>query len=231
MPGERPETWEPKPPTASAGSGDEEALRFEELATALRAGDAAVWMQVFTRLLPRAREAIQRAFGAEEVRSENAGGQAVDSACRTIYRNLRAGKFELNDWSDLAGLFVRIAINKCIDKRREQHRLITNVSNGPSDSHQPLEVPAPGGLPIDQVIRAEANEEFHRVVDLVRRRLKRVNPKYVSIFNLRLAGGDTTEQIAQKVKCSEATVKRAWAYATQLVRRLLDESVIDELVR
>ena len=156
---------------------------------------------------PRAREAIQRAFGAEEVRPENAGGQAVDSACRTIYRNLRAGKFELNDWSDLAGLFVRIAINKCIDKRREQHRLITNVSNGPSDSHQPLEVPAPGGLPIDQVSRAEANEEFHRVVDLVRRRLKRVNPKYVSIFNLRLAGGDTTEQIAQKVKCSEATVK------------------------
>jgi hypothetical protein len=70
-----------------------------------------------------------------------------------------------------------------------------------------LEVPAPGGLPIDQVSRAEANEEFHRVVDLVRRRLKRVNPKYVFIFNLRLAGGDTTEQIAQKVKCSEATVK------------------------
>jgi RNA polymerase sigma factor (sigma-70 family) len=200
-------------------------LPFEELVRALRAGDGAAWTRVFERLLPRATEQLQKAFGTEIARPENAGGQAVASACRTIYRNIVAGKFELHDWDDLAGLFLTIATNKCVDHLHDQQRFVTN-----QDSDLPSEPMAPGRSPPEEAIRAEAAQEFRRIVDLVRRRLKRVDERYCEIFKLRLEGRWRNAQIAARVGCSEATVKRAWSYAVHLLKELLDGSVVEDIL-
>jgi DNA-directed RNA polymerase specialized sigma24 family protein len=213
-----------------AHSSDEVSadLPFEHLVAALRAGNTAAWTQVFDRLLPRATEAIRCQFGAEISRAENAGGEAVASACRTIYRNITAGKFELHHWHDLAGLFIRIATNKCIDKLQRDGRLQNWAGRAGSSAYESgtFEPPAAGLTPPQEAVRAEALQEFRRVADLVRRRLERVDPKYCDIFRLRLEGKLTNEQIARCVGCSRATVQRAWAYAADLLKNMLDESLV-----
>jgi RNA polymerase sigma factor (sigma-70 family) len=206
---------------------------FERLVHALRRRDEAAWAQVFDELLPRARAAIRQEFGTTVARSENAGGQALASACGTVYRQITAGRFRLGSWDDLAGLFIRIAMNKCVDRLRAERRQVPWADLPPPgtgySSH--LDPPARDPLPEDEVMRAEAYQEFRRVVDLVRRRLKRVDDKYAEIFKLRLEGDHSVAQIAAAVGCSERTVNRGWAYAVDLMRGMLDGSVGEDLTR
>lgn len=220
----------PGPPFDQVG----DRLPFEQLVAALRRGDAAAWTEVFDRLLPRVTEALRLEFGAAVCREENEGGEAVASACRTLYRNITAGKFELHDWQDLAGLCIRIATNKCKDKLKQRQRLpgwsALAGSGSAEESCTPFEPAAPGLPPPDEVVRSEALQEFRRVIDLVRRRLQRIDPKYLEIFKLRLEGRHGNEEIAQIVGCSRATVQRAWAYAADLLRSMLDESLVMKMV-
>jgi DNA-directed RNA polymerase specialized sigma24 family protein len=209
-------------------------LPFEDLVRALRAGDAAAWTRVFDQVLPRVTAALRHDFGAAVARPENAGGQAMASACRTIYRHITKGDFHLHDWNDLAGLFICIATNKCVDKLKDERRLRTQSDLGHPPGAQedgPPAEPSAAEQPLDAVLRNEALQEFRRVVDLVRRRLKWVDPKYSGIFKLRLEGTYTNGQIAEAVGCSTATAKRAWAYAVGLCKTLLDESVVEQLRR
>jgi RNA polymerase sigma factor (sigma-70 family) len=206
------------------------AFPFERLLHALRAGDGAAWSDVFERLLPRATSAIRRSFGSTIARSENAGGEAVASACRSIYRNLREGKFELENWDDLTGLFIRIAIHKCIDRLRAERRLVTMTDLGQAldSDNAALEPLDPARSPSDELLRTEALKEFRRVVDLVRRRLNRRNEKWRAIFNLRLEGTYTIAEIARVVGCTQHSVKRVWHEAVEMVKQLYRGSLPDE---
>jgi len=210
-------------------SGD---LCFEDLLRALRHGDEAAWNRVFDQLLPRATAAVRREFGTAVSQPENAGGEAVASACRTIYRNITAGKFALEDWSDLSGLFVRIALNKCVDKLRRQNRepSLTNLvaADGSEAPTLLVQLPARDPLPLEEMLRREASDEFKRIVDLVRRRFNRKNAQWRAIFNLKLEGNCTNEQIAQKLGCSEKVVKRVWHDAVELLRKLHNGSLNEE---
>lgn len=201
---------------------------FAELLQALRTGDGTAWTGVFDRLLPRVTAAIRLQFGAAVSRSGNAGSEAVASACRTIYRNIKAGNFVLEDWHDLTGLFIRIALNKCIDKLGEQHREMPLTDLQPAQASGEcnlLDQPAPDRSPLDEILRREAIQEFKRIVDLVRRRLARKNPKCRAIFNLRLEGMYTNKQIAEQVGCTERAVTRVWQDAVELLRCLQNGSL------
>jgi RNA polymerase sigma factor (sigma-70 family) len=204
-------------------------LPFEELVRSLRAGDAAAWTRVFDRLLPRVQAAVYRAFGSDVARPENAGGQAVASACRSIYRNIVAGRFELNNWSDLAGLFIRIATNKCVDKLRHDQRQVTQSELSSDLDTERGRTAEPS--PLDRAIRAETVAEVRCAVDRVRRELGKVNPWYVEVFKLKLEDAYTNEQIAAKVGCSEATVNRAWRHAVRLLRGMLEGHGADHTTR
>jgi RNA polymerase sigma factor (sigma-70 family) len=200
-------------------------LPFVELLQALRDADEATWNRVFDRLLPRATAAVRRELGAAASRPENVGGEAVASACRTFYRNLTAGKFTLESWSDLSGLFIRITLNKCLDslRRRSREAPVTDLVSADGSEAPPdllADLPARDPLPLDDVLRREADAEFKRVVDLVRRRFGRKNEQWRAIFNLKLEGTCTNEQIAHRLCCSERAVKRVWQEALELLRQL-----------
>jgi len=200
-------------------------LPFAELLQALRDGDEAAWNRVFDQLLPRATAAVRREFGAAVSQPENAGGEAVASACRTFFRNITGGKFTLEDWSDLTGLFIRITLNKCVDKLRQQSRQVALTDLVPAEGSEKasallVELPARDPLPLEEVLRREASAEFKRIVDLVRRRFSRKNEQWRTILNLKLEGTSTNEQIANKLGCSERAVKRVWHDAVELLRQL-----------
>jgi DNA-directed RNA polymerase specialized sigma24 family protein len=120
-----------------------------------------------------------------------------------------------------------------VDKLKEEQRLIKwSDLTGAADSQAakaPEDPVAPGISPIDAVIRKETVREFKRVVDLVGRRLRRLNTKYCEIFKLRLECTHPNAEIAAQLDCSEATVKRGWAYAVKLLKALHDGSVVDDL--
>jgi RNA polymerase sigma factor (sigma-70 family) len=208
-------------PAAEDGAGE---LPFEVLVQALRDRDEAAWVRALDRLLPRATAEIRRKFGTVVARAENAGGEAVASACRTFYRRVTQGEFELHGWPDLAGLFVTIATNKCFKKLRQQQRQLTNALPEESDATPQ----APTRTPDDAAVRAEAAREYRRVIDLVGRRLRRAGDKESEIFRLRLQGLAVAE-VAARVHCSESKVKQTWKRAVQFLRELFDAALVPEL--
>jgi len=208
-------------------------LPFEQLLQALRDRDESAWNRVFEQLLPRATAAVRREFGAAVSQPENTGGEAVASACRTFYRNLTDGKFTLQDWNDLSGLFVRITLNKCVDKLRRQSRLAPLTDLVPADCSDDTPtllgaLPARDPLPLEEALRREASAEFKRIVDLVRRRLNRKNERDRAIFNLKLEGTQSNEQIARKLGCSAKAVQRVWHDAVAMLQDLHDGSLNED---
>jgi DNA-directed RNA polymerase specialized sigma24 family protein len=212
-------------------------LPFDQLVQALRDRDHAAWTRVFDQVLPRVRAALRQEFGTEVARSENAGGQALASACRTLYRNVVEGRFQLESWDDLAGLLIRIASRKCVDRLRDGRRLVnwTDLRDPAGDSGGSAPQPAaPGASPEAQALRAEALAEFKRARDRVLRQLRRSDQKgggvNAEIFRLRLEGIYSNAEIAAMVGRSERTVERAWSDAVHLLRSMLDESLAEDLI-
>jgi DNA-directed RNA polymerase specialized sigma24 family protein len=211
-------------------------LPFDALVRALRDGDGAAWERVFDELLPRVKSALRQEFGTEVARSDNAGGQALAPAFRTLYRHLTAGGFQLECWDDLAGLLIRIASQKCLDRLKEGRRLVnwTDLRDPSSESGAGPQPVDPGRSPEDAILRAEACDALKRAVDKVRRQLKRSDQngtgKAAEIFRLRLEGVYTNAEIAALVGRSERTVERAWRDAVDLLKGMLDGSVGDERI-
>ena len=213
-------------------------LPFDRLVRALRDGDDATWGRVFDEVLPRVRAALREEFGSGVARSENAGGQALASACRTLYHNLAEGRFLLGSWDDLAGLLIRIASNKCVDRLKKDRRLVSwtdlgDSSGGPATptGRHPV---AGGRSPEAEAVRAEAHQAFRRAVDLVRRRLRRADRSgrgaSAEIFRLRLEGTYSNAEIAAMVGRSERTVERSWADAVDMLRGMMDGSAAEDLI-
>jgi RNA polymerase sigma factor (sigma-70 family) len=207
-------------------------LPFEQLVQALRQGDAAAWAQALDRVLPRVRDALRSRFGSVVAQSENAGGEALASACRTVYSNIARGRYELANWDDLAGLFITIASNKCKDRLRKQQRVV-NWTDLPDPLGEDDARPAGGPSPEAESLRAEARGELKHAIDLVRRRLKRGDVRdggvHAEIFRLRLEGVLGVREIASQVGCAERTVNRVWSEAREQLRKMLDESLVDDL--
>ncbi len=211
-------------PSDSPGS----SLSFEQVVAALRQGDPECWTRIYQALMPLATEHLRRKFGSGVAREENAGGEAALSAYRTFLRNLKAGNWELHDWDHLAGQFLRIATNKCLDRLRKARQQVcwTDLGVTGHDEEVPIAQEALQTQPqlLEVIIQRETRAEIDRVLDLLRRHLKRANAKYLEICKLRLKGELTDDQIAQQVGCSRATVQRAWAYARDFLKRRLDEA-------
>ncbi len=204
-------------------------LSFEEMVAALRRGDVECWTRIYRALVPLASAHLRRKFGSEVAREENAGGEAAHSAYRTFLRNLKAGNWEIHDWDHLAGQFLRIATNKCLDrlkKARQQVNWTDLAGSGQGGAVNPVGLEPVQSQPqqLEELIQRETKAEMDRVLDLLRRHLKRANSKYLEICKLRLKGELTDEQIAAEVGCSRATVQRAWAYARDFLKSRLDEA-------
>src|SRR3954452_6756593 len=91
----------------------------DTLKSRLLRGDEEEWGVVYAEIVPRAVAKVRGTFGPG--RRWVSAEDAVDSACRTMYRRLSEGLLAhgLNSYDDLLNLLVAVARNKIIDQLRK----------------------------------------------------------------------------------------------------------------
>jgi RNA polymerase sigma factor (sigma-70 family) len=175
-------------------SGDE----FRDWIDGLTQGKAqaaqAIWEQYYTRLVRLANHRLGQ--GRRVVDAEDVVLSAVGSFCR----GLRAGRFpRLDDELDLWKILVTITGRKVFAVWRKQQR---RRVEGESALTPTGGIAAVLGTEPTPELAAIAVEQFQRLID----RLDDEVLKQVAMMKFELY---TREEIAQRLGCSETTVKRA----------------------
>jgi DNA-directed RNA polymerase specialized sigma24 family protein len=115
----------PRPTRYESGSGVMNGGDDVGLPEKLRDGDDDTWKIVLDLIAPRVMMAVERRCGAD--RRWFSPKEMADSACRTLFRRLRAGDprtLSLDTWDQLMSWMVRVAYNKYVDilKRNASER-------------------------------------------------------------------------------------------------------------
>lgn len=179
---------------------NEESL--DNLITGLREGNEEActrfWNEFGTRLQAVAQqqlsERIQRRVGSDDV---------VQSACRTFFRRLHAGQFDLPDVDALWRLMCAITLTKARRAARDHSRKKRGVNSeqyldATTDSDdRPMEVAGDSVSPIDAAMFAEQLSSL----------LDSLTPQECQVLDLKLQN-HTNDEIAAQIACSERTVRR-----------------------
>jgi DNA-directed RNA polymerase specialized sigma24 family protein len=176
----------------------------------LKAGNPAaaqrLWEDYFRRLVGLARGKLQglpRRVAADE---EDVALSAFDSFCRGAAR----GRFpQLTDRDDLWRLLMTITARKALHLVRDEGRLKRGGGAvlGESALRGPADEAALNG--IDQVMGREPTPEFAALVaEEYRRLLDRLDDPELRAVAVWKMEGDTTEQIAARLKRAPRTVER-----------------------
>jgi RNA polymerase sigma-70 factor (ECF subfamily) len=153
---------------------------------------------------------LNRRVGADDV---------VQSVCRTFFRRAREGQFELSDAEALWRLLCVITLTKCRMTARFHGRGRRGLDReqpldaAPGDSLSPGEAVA-GGPPPDQA--AELDDELARL-------LGALDPEEQQVVDLKLQE-HTNEEIAEKVGCSERTIRRILVRVQSRLRGMLEDA-------
>jgi RNA polymerase sigma-70 factor, ECF subfamily len=187
---------------------------FERLVNGLRNGDARIAQEFWDQygpLLHKVAEGhlahgLRRRVGPEDV---------VQSVCRTFLRRAQGGQFQLADSESLWRLLCAIALTKIREQTRyhmrqrrgldqEVHGLPTAEESGASVF--PLQ--APGPTPAEAAAFADQFEQLLASFDEEERQM----------IDLKLQEF-TQEEIAQRLGCSERTVRRVLKRVQQRLER------------
>jgi DNA-directed RNA polymerase specialized sigma24 family protein len=173
-------------------------------------GDSAaqhLWERYFQRLVRLARKKLQSSRRPRTVEDEeDAALSAFDSFCRGVDR----GRFpRLADRDDLWRLLVVLTVRKALDQIERQGA----ARRG--GGHQLGEFPRldgrddPSGDDLDRFLGSEPTPEFAAMVTEEHRRLRDAlgDAALCQVLDLRLEGY-TREEIAERMGCAVATVKR-----------------------
>jgi DNA-directed RNA polymerase specialized sigma24 family protein len=173
----------------------------------LKAGDLSaaqpLWERYFPLLVARARAAIGAAprRAADE---EDVALGAFDSFCR----GAAEGRFpKLNDRHDLWRLLLTLTVRKAANQVRDERR--ARRGGGKVSAAADLRAGADGEPGLAQVISSEptpelaalAAEEFRRLLD----KLGDAELRSIAVWQME---GYTTDEIAQRLRCSVRTVAR-----------------------
>lgn len=167
----------------------------------LRAGDADALAAFFTRFAPilerladrNLSPAVKRRLGPEDV---------ALSACRTFFRRTKEGEFTLDDGDAIWRLICAITLTKAREKSRFHHRakrgIHREVALADGTDSRPGPTPAAAGPdPADLA-------EFHDLLEFV---LAELDDEERAMLELKLRG-HTHDEIAERLGCSERTVRR-----------------------
>ena len=191
---------------------------WEKMIHGLRTGDqqacADFWNQFGSRLQAVAQkqlsERIQRRVGSDDV---------VQSACRTFFRRLNEGQFDLPDVDALWRLMCAITLTKARRSARDHSRQKRGVSAeqyldaATESGNRPPEVAGGEATPLDAAMFADQ-------LDLL---LEQLSPQECQVLDLKLQN-HTNEEIAEQVGCSERTVRRVTKQISSRWTALFDES-------
>lgn len=181
-------------------SADE--IRWERLIVGLRSGDP-VAAQDFCDLYgpallriadQRLPEGLRRRLGPEDV---------IQSACRTFFRRAQEGQFQLSDSESLWQLMCAITLTKIREQARfhlRQRRSLQRESSAPMAADETGVIDAPAAFGPTPAEAAEFADQFRHL-------LESLDDEQRQIVDLKLQEF-TDEQIAEKMGCSERTVRR-----------------------
>lgn len=158
-------------------------------------------------------ERLQRRVGSDDV---------VQSACRTFFRRVGEGQFELPDADALWRLMCAITLTKARRAGRDHSRQKRGMS-------QEQYIDAQAGGDDDRKFDIEGRQETPLnavlVSDQIQTLLGNLSEQECQIFDLKLQNF-TNDEIADQLKCSERTVRRLTSQIRDRWNTLFDESTI-----
>ncbi len=197
-----------------------EDQQWESWVRKLAAGDDAAAVEFWKRYghrLERVAEGqlaikLQRRVGPDDV---------VQSACRTFFRRLQDGQFELADsralWRLLCAITLMKARKQARFHQREKRGLSVEQALEGSDEDAPGSDPASAGPnPAEEVEFEEVLQQLFATLD----------EEEQSFVQLKLEQ-HTNREIAEKLKCSERTVFRILNRVQARMKQVLDSQSLD----
>ncbi|MGI9515888.1 MAG: RNA polymerase sigma factor [Pirellulaceae bacterium] len=176
---------------------------WDRMINGLRSGDdeacAEFWGEYGTMLEAVAQkqlsQKLQRRVGSDDV---------VQSACRTFFRRVSAGQFELPDADALWRLMCAITLTKARRAARDHTRQKRGIENeqyidasAADGSSRAFQLPGGGQTPLDAAAFSDQMQTL----------LASLEPNECQVLDLKLQQ-NTNEEIAEVMGCSERTVRR-----------------------
>jgi RNA polymerase sigma factor (sigma-70 family) len=183
----------------------------------IRAGDEDACREFWQQYSPLVARIAQRHLAGAMRRRVDPDSIAL-SACRTFFRRAQQGHFELPDAESLWRLLCAVTLNKIRMRRRDHLRKKRAL-----DREVPLDVPA--GSPADfrgfstGEPRPEDVVEFEDQLELLVGQLEE-DAQRILEFKMQDC---TNHEIAEKLRCSERTVRRKMDHVRSQLARLLAE--------
>jgi len=197
---------------------DETNTRWRSWLRRLADGDGEIveqfWAQYGARL-----QSLAAAHLNARMRRREAPEDVVQSVCRTFFRRVQAGKFEIADRESLWRLLCAITLAKTRQKARFHCSARRSVNQE--------DTVAPAGEGTQAAFREPAAEqpapdeeaEFLEELELL---LDGLDEEERRLLELKLQEC-TNEEAAEKMGCSERTVRRILKRVQNRLRKILDE--------
>ena len=154
---------------------------------------------------------------ADRLRTRVDADDIVQSACRTFFRRIGEGQFDIADSESLWRLLLTITLNKA----RMQARFHTRDRRSISREQTLPEFGMP--QPRDAVSMLQ-DVDFTDLLEFV---LKQLNEEQQTILSMTLEGKQQSE-IAEALGCSERTVRRMRAAIREQLNDLLDSELTSD---
>ena len=192
---------------------------WDELVQGLRAGDESVVRRFWDEYGPALERIIDGRI-AGNLRRRVGPEDIVQSACRTFFRRVRRGEFQLPDADSLWRLLCAIACTKV----REQARFHAQQKRGVDRERHLDSLSAGGASPAYDVAAGQARpSEMLVFAEELQHLLQQLDEDECRVVELRLQDC-TNDEIAERLGCSERTVRRLVKRIQTRLEQVLDRA-------
>ncbi len=183
---------------------------WDELIAGLRSGDEIACTQ-FWNSYGSLLEAVAQRQLSQKVRRRVGSDDVVQSVCRTFFRRVSAGQFDLPDADALWRLICSITLTKARRAARDHSRQKRGI-----DREQSIDAVGDGGTTPSANLEGNAATPFDaaQVADQMEALLSGLAEQECTILDLKLQRF-TNDEIAEKIGCSERTVRRVIKHLQQ----------------
>ncbi len=185
---------------------------FDELMRQVRGGDDAAETVLFRQYVRRLIALASRQFD-QYLRERADIENVVLSACKSFFLRHRRGEFHADDWDELWSVLAMITLRKCADRLkylRATRRDAGRDVGWPDTSDDFLGLLDQAPAPEDEAIFADLIEQLRRAM----------SPDDRPIIE-HLLIGYTAVEIAERLDCSERTVRRVRQRAQLRLQKLI----------
>lgn len=193
---------------------DQDVWPDEQWFAALAAGDPAIEEEFWRTYAGPLHRVADRQL-SQQLKRRVDPEDVVQSACRTFFRRVRQGEFEIQDRSDLWRLLLTITLNKA----RMQARYHGRACRGMDREQALVEEPAgKQGSPLEDALAAIDFADFLESI------LKHLSGEQQAILQ-RTLDGQTQDEIAEAVGCSQRTVRRMQTKIRESLQSILQSDL------